>query len=85
MNKLVPDPPLDAFHTSAHHCTRLYTINPGIPARDALMQVSLLLKGAELNADDISAHLSGLEAEQLWRVIHSMEMARGLVDSLLAD
>ena len=85
MNKLVPDPPLDAFHTSAHHCTRLYNINPGIPARDALMQVSLLLKSAELSADDISAHLSGLEAEQLWRVIHSMEMARGLVDSLLAD
>lgn len=49
------------------------------------MHVSLLLKGAELNADDISAHLSGLEAEQWWSVIHSMEMARGLVDSLLAD
>ena len=85
MNKIVPDPPLDAFQTSPHYCTRLFTINPSIPARDALMQVSLLLKSAELNADEISAHLSGLEAEQLWSVIHGMEMARGLVDSLLAD
>ncbi|MFP3515952.1 DUF3077 domain-containing protein [Pseudomonas sp. SIMBA_077] len=85
MNHLVPAPPLDTFHTSAYPSTRLFNINPGIAARDALMHVSLLLKGAELNADDISAHLSGLGAEQWWSVIHSMEMARGLVDSLLAD
>ena len=74
MDKIVPDPPLDAFHTSAHRGTLLFTTHPGIPARDALEHVSLLLKGAELNADDISAHLSGLEAEQLWNVIHSMEI-----------
>lgn len=85
MNKIVPDPPLDAFHTSAHRGTLLFTTHPGMPARDALEQVSLLLKSAELNADDISAHLSGLESEQLWHVIHNMEMARSLVDSLLAD
>ena len=85
MDKIVPDPPLDAFYTSAHHGTLLFATHPGIPARDALEHVSLLLKGAELNADDVSAHLSGLEAEQLWNVIHSMEMARALVDSLLTD
>ena len=85
MNKIVPDPPLDTLHTRAHRGTRLFTIHPGMAARDALAHVSLLLKGAELNADDISGHLSGLEAEQLWHVIHNMGMARGLVDSLLAD
>lgn len=91
MHKIVPDPPLDTLHTlhtlhtCAHRGTRLFTIHPGIAAREALAHVSLLLKGAELNADDISSHLSGLEAEQLWHVIHNMEMARSLVHSLLAD
>ena len=43
------------------------------------------LKGAELTADDIHSHLSGYEAEQLWCVIHGVEMARGLVDALLTE
>ncbi|MGO1271888.1 hypothetical protein [Pseudomonas helleri] len=46
MDKIVPDPPLDAFHTSAHRGTLLFATHPGIPARDALEHVSLLLKGA---------------------------------------
>jgi hypothetical protein len=42
MDKIVPDPPLDAFHTSAHRGTLLFATHPGIPARDALEHVSLL-------------------------------------------
>ena len=53
--------------------------------QEALKHASLLLKGAELTADDIRSHLSGFEAEQLWCVIHGVELARGLVDALIAE
>ena len=82
MKKIVPDPPL---YTCAHQGTSLFSINPGVPVQDALKHASLLLKGAELTADDIRFHLSGFEAEQLWNVIHSVEMARGLVDALITE
>ncbi|UXL38052.1 DUF3077 domain-containing protein [Pseudomonas fragi] len=82
MKKIVPDPPL---YTCAHQGTSLFSINPGVPVQDALKHASLLLKGAELTADDIRSHLSGFEAEQLWNVIHSVEMARGLVDALITE
>ena len=82
MKKIVPDPPL---YTCAHQGTSLISINPGVPVQDALKHASLLLKGAELTADDIRSHLSGFEAEQLWNVIHSVEMARGLVDALITE
>ena len=82
MKKIVPDPPL---FTCTHQGTSLFSINPGVPVQDALKHASLLLKGAELTADDIRSHLSGFEAEQLWNVIHSVEMARGLVDALITE
>ena len=85
MSKPVPDPPLDTLKTCAHAGSSLFSINPGINARAALQQVSLLLTGAENGADDIRPHLSGFEAERLWNVIHGVELARGVVDSLLAD
>ena len=85
MNKIVPDPPLDTLKTCAHEGSSLFSINPGINAHAALQQVSLLLKGAETGADDIRPHLSGFEAERLWNVIHGVELARGVVDALLAD
>ena len=53
--------------------------------QEALKHASLWLKGAELNADDIRSHLSGFEAEQLWSVIHGVELARGLVDALITE
>ncbi|MGE8346850.1 hypothetical protein [Pseudomonas helleri] len=31
MNKIVPDPPLDAFHTSAHRGTLLFATHPVFP------------------------------------------------------
>ena len=82
MKKIVPDSPL---FTCAHEGTSLFSINPGVPLQDALKHASLLLKGAELTADDIRSHLSGYEAEQLWCVIHGVEMARGLMDALIAE
>ena len=82
MKKIVPDSPL---FTCAHQGTSLFSINPGVPLQDALKHASLLLKGAELTADDIRSHLSGYEAEQLWCVIHGIEMARGLMDALIAE
>ena len=82
MKKIVPDPPL---FTCAHQGTSLFAINPGVPVQDALKHASLLLKGAELTADDIRSHLSGFEAEQLWSVIHGVELARGLVDALITE
>ena len=85
MKKIVPDPPLETLETTTRQGTALFSINPGINAHTALRQVSLLLKGAETNADDIRPHLSGFDAEQLWNVIHGVELARGVIDSLLAD
>ena len=82
MNKIVPDPPL---HTRAHKGTVLFSTNPGISLQTALTHASLLLKGAELTADDIRSHLNGYDAEQLWSVIHGVEMARSLVESLLVE
>ena len=82
MKKIVPDPPL---FTCAHQGTSLFAINPGVPVQDALKHASLLLKGVELTADDIRSHLSGFEAEQLWSVIHGVELARGLVDALITE
>ncbi len=82
MKKIVPDPPL---FTCAHQGTSLFAINPGVPVQDALKHASLLLKGAEMIADDIRSHLSGFEAEQLWCVIHGVELARGLVDALITE
>ena len=33
MDKIVPDPPLDAFHTSAHRGTLLFATHPGHETR----------------------------------------------------
>lgn len=59
MKKIVPDPPL---FTTAHQGTSLFSINPGVPMQEALKHASLLLKGAELTADDIRSHLSCYES-----------------------
>ena len=82
MKKTVPDPPLS---TNAQQGSSLFSVNPGVPVQEALKHASLLLKGAELTADDIHSHLSGYEAEQLWNVIHGIEMARSLVDALINE
>ena len=84
MKAIALDPLLNSLHTTPHCGSSLFSINPGVTAREALQQISLLLKGAELNADDISSRLNRFEAERLWSVIHNVEMARAVVDALLA-
>ncbi len=66
-------------------CTELWYFPSACQPARSCHPISLLLKGAETNADDIRPHLSGFDAEQLWNVIHGVELARGVIDSLLAD
>ncbi len=84
MKKKVPDPPHATLETTPRQGTALFSLTPGITAHTAVRHVSLLLKGAETNADDIRPHLTDFAAEQFWPVIHGVEMARGVVDALLA-
>ncbi|NMY72786.1 hypothetical protein [Pseudomonas sp. WS 5071] len=84
MKAIALDPLLNSLHTTPHCGSSLFSINPGVTAEEALYQLSLLLEGAELNADNTSPHLSRFEAERLWRVAHNVERARAVVDALLA-
>ncbi|ROL90336.1 hypothetical protein BK636_04145 [Pseudomonas chlororaphis] len=60
----------------------LFAVRPGISAEEALLHVSLLLKCAEETADEITS-ASGIERGLIWSMIHSVEMARAVVDALL--
>ncbi|MGA8134825.1 MAG: hypothetical protein WCA48_11830 [Pseudomonas gingeri] len=57
----------------------IFAIQPGVHAQDALTYVSKLLAVAELNGDEISLHTNPVER---W-MLHSVEMARAVVDALL--
>ncbi|EJL09080.1 hypothetical protein Pchl3084_0852 [Pseudomonas chlororaphis subsp. aureofaciens 30-84] len=61
----------------------LFTVRPGISAEEALLHVSILLKAAEEVSDEITERASGVERGLIWSMIHSVEMARGVVDALL--
>ncbi|WEK11506.1 MAG: DUF3077 domain-containing protein [Candidatus Pseudomonas colombiensis] len=65
------------------HGQALYTVQPGISAEDALAHVSLLLKCAEEVSDEITEQASGIERGLIWSMVHSVEMARAVVDALL--
>lgn len=60
-----------------------FTVRPGISAEEALLHVSMLLKAAEEVSDEITEHASGVERGLIWSLVHSVEMARGVVDALL--
>ncbi|WP_263860666.1 hypothetical protein [Pseudomonas sp. MWU13-2100] len=62
----------------------LFAIQPGINAQDALTYVSNLLETAELNGDEISLHTNPVERALFWGMLHSVEVARAVVDALLA-
>ncbi|MFK8330876.1 DUF3077 domain-containing protein [Pseudomonas sp. BJa5] len=91
MKKIVPDPPLDHSATTAHtifgSCqaghSPLFAVCSGIAAHDALVHVSLYLGCAYDTGykamDDIDPASKGF----LWSTLHSVEMAKGLVDALL--
>ncbi|SDY80880.1 DUF6124 family protein [Pseudomonas sp. NFIX28] len=61
----------------------LFAVQPGVNAEDALMHVSLLLKCAEEVSDEITERASGIERGLIWSMVHSVEMARAVVDALL--
>ncbi len=61
----------------------LFAVQPGVNAEDALMHVSLLLKCAEEVSDEITERASGVERGLIWSMVHSVEMARAVVDALL--
>ena len=60
-----------------------FSVRPGISAEEALLHVSMLLKAAEEVSDEITEHASGIERGLIWSLVHSVEMARGVVDALL--
>ncbi len=66
------------------HKPTLFAIQPGINAQDALTYVSNLLETAELNGDEISLHTNPVERALFWGMLHSVEVARAVVDALLA-
>jgi len=61
----------------------LFCVREGISAEEALVHVSILLKAAEEVSDEITERASGVERGLIWSMIHSVEMARGVVDALL--
>nr|WP_256261898.1 hypothetical protein [Pseudomonas gingeri] len=61
----------------------LFVIRPGINAHDALTYVSNLLQTAELNGDEIRLHTNPVERTLFWGMLHSVEVARAVVDALL--
>jgi hypothetical protein len=60
-----------------------FAVLPGISAEEALLHVSMLLKAAEEVSDEITEHASGIERGLIWSLVHSLEMAHGVVDALL--
>ena len=59
-------------------------LRAGISAQDALAHVSLLLLCAEQTSDEITELGSGVERGLIWSMVHAVEMARAVVESLLA-
>ncbi|UCZ84645.1 DUF3077 domain-containing protein [Pseudomonas sp. L5B5] len=61
----------------------MFSVRPGINAEEALVHVLLLLDCAVQVSDEITERASGVERGLIWSMIHSVEMARAVVDSLL--
>ncbi|MBB1614739.1 MULTISPECIES: DUF6124 family protein [Pseudomonas] len=72
----------DTVPTSVGHHS-MFSVRPGINAEEALVHVSLLLDCAVQVSDEITEHASSVERGLIWSMIHSVEMARAVVDSLL--
>ena len=88
MNKIVPDPPLPP--TSQHAFDRcdaghppLLSVNPNVPAQDALVHVAQYLRGAYESGYQALDHLGETGRGLLWSNLHAVELAEGLVEALL--
>ena len=60
-----------------------FSVRNDVPALSALLHVSMLLKSTEEVSDEITEMASGVERGLVWSLVHSVEMARSLVDALL--
>ena len=61
----------------------MLTLRARISAQDALTHVSLLLLCAEQTSDEITELASRVERGLIWSMVHSVEMARAVVNSML--
>ena len=88
LDTLLQAPPvsLDSLKpTQAHKISAKspFAVLPDIRAIEALSHVWLMLKSAEEVSDEITEMASGIERGLVWSLVHSVEMARSLVDALL--
>ncbi|MNM97281.1 hypothetical protein D3C81_1097810 [compost metagenome] len=92
MIKIVPDPPPAGalphtadtpFGACAAGHPPLFSVRAGIEAHDALVHASMYLRCAHDTGmqacDKVDADARGM----IWATLHSVEMAKGLVDALL--
>ncbi len=86
--KIVPDPSLPCTTTrpfgrcDAGH-EPLFTVNPNISAEDALVHVALYLRGAYETGSKALEYLREEGRGMYWSSLHSIELAEGLVESIL--
>lgn len=94
MMKIVPDPPAfppgtirKTVETAFGCCDAahdpLFTVRGGIGAEDALVHISLFLQSAYATANAACNQVTKEERGLLWATLHSVEIAKALVDALL--
>lgn len=76
--------PLNATVATSVGDHSLFAVKAGIPAEHALVHLALLLKCAEEVGDAVTEQGSGIEPGLIGSIIHTVEMARTVVDALLA-
>lgn len=79
------DPELFQLSTQAKPVApaSLFSVRPDVSVEEALVHVALLLKCAEEVCDEITQQGSGIERGLIWSMVHSVEMARAVVEALL--
>lgn len=90
MKKIVPDPPTSLYATldkpfgdcAAGH-PQLFSVNAGVAPHDALVHVSLYLRCAYDTGYKALEGIDELAGSFLWSNLHSIELAKGLVEALL--
>ncbi|WP_166360667.1 DUF3077 domain-containing protein [Pseudomonas akapageensis] len=92
MIKIVPDPPsaddlyktvMTAFGTCDAGHGPLFSVCGGINAEDALVHASLSLRCARETTYQICISETDANTGLLWSTLHSIEMAKALVDAVI--
>jgi hypothetical protein len=90
MNKIVPDPPPtnlgETAETQFGACeghAPLFAVRPGISAEDALVHAALYLRCASDIGTQAIEYTSEPGRGFAWSTLHSVEMAKGLIDAVL--